>query len=221
MAQESVQVEYSAIMSMEMSAGVMSGPYSYTPTKQRREMDLQGQSIITISRLDKGVTWQLMPDQQMYMESKIGAAGDDQPTDMSDYTIELTDLGREEVNGFDTIKSKMIMTSKKGEKFGGFSWRTDEGITIKSDAIAMADGSKERIKMELTDLVIAPQDPANFEIPKGYSAMNMSSMMMQGMMGSGADDEAGDDDVPTGDEDAPPPKKSKWGGLKGALDILK
>jgi hypothetical protein len=216
LAAEGVQVEYSAIQTQEMSAGVMTGPVSFTPSKQRSEMDMHGQKVITITRRDKGVIWQLMPDQKMYMEHKIGQSPGHQSETLDDFTIETTDIGPDTINGIATIKSKLIMTSKTGEKYGGFSWRTADGITVKSDAIAIDGNSKHRIKMELTDLVVGPQDPANFEIPPGYAPMNMSKMMMHGMM----NDEDLDDDEVDPAAAAPPPAKKKW-GLKGALDILK
>lgn len=211
-AAEREQVEYAAIRTMEMSGAVMTGPISFTPMKQRDEIDMKGTRMITITRRDKGVAWQLMPDQKMYMETKLGAVSEDRPADLSGYTIETTEIGPEVVNGIATTKNKLIMTAKDGSKFGGFSWVTAEGITLKSDAIAMAKGSKERIRMELTDLVVGPQDPSNFEIPAGYSLMNMSNMMMQGMMGEETEDEPA--------EAGEPPPKKKW-GLKGALDLLK
>ncbi len=223
--EDRVAVEYSGILTVEFSAGAMSGPYAYTPTKERREMNMQGQNIVTIDRKDKGVSWQLMPDQKMYMESKIGANPNEEPTDLSSFTIESSVVGPEVLNGVATTKSKIIMTAKNGEKFGGFSWVTDEGITVKTDAIAMAKNSKQRIKMELTDLEVGPQDPSKFEIPAGYTRMDMSGMgMFNSMRGGGAGamgaGEDADEDADEDEDEAPPPKK-KWGGLKGALDILK
>jgi hypothetical protein len=159
-ADRAMQPSYSAMMSMETSAGVMKGPVAAMPGKQRRVFDMQGQSVVNISRFDKGVAWMLMPDQKMYRETKLDTSGDDNGGALSDYQVEATEEGRETVNGVSAIKSKIVMTGKDGSKFGGFSWRTDDGVVVKFDAITKVEDRKERIKLDLTDLQVGPQDPA-------------------------------------------------------------
>jgi len=102
--------------------------------------------------------------------------------DLSDYQIERTEVGRETVNGLETTKYKVMMTAKDGKKLGGFQWIAPPGIQVKLDAISKEGDSKERIKMELTNLTIGPQDPKLFEIPADYTVMTMPAM--PGMMGN-------------------------------------
>jgi hypothetical protein len=98
--------------------------------------------------------------------------------------MERTEVGPETVNGVPTTKYKIIMTGADGTKLGGFQWVTNTGIQVKLDALSKEGGSTERIKVELTNLNIANQDPALFEIPKGYTKMTMPSFPGMGDMKS-------------------------------------
>ena len=112
------------------------------------------------------------------METKHTAAMQSKD-DLSEYQIEQSVVGTEKMNGVETTKSKIIMTGKDGSKMGGFMWTTKEGIQVKLDAIAIDKNSKDRFKMELTNIKISKQDPALFEIPKGYEKMDMPGMDME------------------------------------------
>jgi hypothetical protein len=104
---------------------------------------------------------------------------------MSAYKIEQTPLGEEKLDGKVMDKSKIVMTHSSGSKMGGFMWTTKEGILAKMDAIAIDKGSKNRFKMEQTDIKVGKQPADLFEIPKGFQAVNMGGMgdMLKGMMG--------------------------------------
>ena len=68
-----------------------------------------------------------------------------------------------------------------GKKFGGFSWRTKEGINVKQDLLYKEGNDKKRMMTELSNLRIGRQDPKLFEIPDGFTKLDMGGMM--GMMG--------------------------------------
>ena len=176
-------VEYSADQVIEAEAGAMKTRIYSTPTKERREMSQGGVSMIMIVRHDKKVIWNLMPEDKMYMEMPMKESTD--KTDMSAYKIEQTPLGQETLDGQSTDKSKIVMTHSSGSKMGGFMWTTKDGILAKIDAIAVDKGSKDRFKMQQTNIKVGKQPPELFEIPKGFQAMNMGGMgdMLKGMMG--------------------------------------
>jgi hypothetical protein len=176
-AAEGPKVEYSADSSMETEQATMKSHINYAPGKERREMDMGRNKQTMILRQDKKVMWMLMPEQKMYMESPLGS-GDDhsKSTDLSNAKVESTEAGSEKVNGIDTRKYKVIVTTDRG-KMGGFFWKTPDGILVKSDLIAVDKGSKIRMKSELTNLKVGHQDPALFEIPADYKTMDMGAMM--------------------------------------------
>ncbi|HET7909643.1 MAG TPA: hypothetical protein VFL19_02955, partial [Nitrospira sp.] len=68
-----------------------------------------------------------------------------------------------------------------GKKYGGFSWRTREGINVKQDLLYKEGNDKKRMLIELSNLQIGRQDPRLFEVPEGFTKFDMGGMM--GMMG--------------------------------------
>lgn len=181
-------VEYSADEQMETEDAAMQAKVFHAPGRERREQDMSGMQQIMIMRRDKNVVWMLMPDQKMYMEMKMGQGKED-TADLKDYIIEYTVVGEEVVNGLNTTKNKVIVTDKKGNKFGGFMWVSMEGIMVKMDSVSKVEGSKMRVKMERKNIKIEKQDSKLFEIPSGYNKMSMPGMgsgfnmqdMMKGM----------------------------------------
>ncbi len=178
-----INAEYSAEEVVETAEGVTKSKVYSTPTMERREISEGGQQMIAITRHDKKIVWNLMPEEKMYMEMPIGqSAKKEDKTDLSAYKIDQTPMGQETLNGIVMNKGKMIMTGKDGSKMGGFMWTTKEGIIAKLDALSVEQGKKDRFKLEMTNLKIGKQ-PANlFEIPKGFEKMDMGAMgAMEGM----------------------------------------
>jgi hypothetical protein len=166
------KAEYSADSYFETAELKMKSKVHHAPGKERREMDTGCGRQVMIIRWDRKVSWMVMPSQNMYIETPMREGG----ADGSGYKVEKSEIvGEETVDGVKTTKSKVIMSDDKGNKFGGFMWATKDGIQIKMDAISVdaSKGAKMRMKMELKNLQIGKQDPKLFEIPAGYTKMNM------------------------------------------------
>jgi hypothetical protein len=108
-----------------------------------------------------------MPMQKAYQQvdfakaaQQSGAAPDDQ--------VEITVVGTEAVEGFESTKYKMLL---KDGSAGGFIWVTQEGIPVKMDMLSKSGRDKTRITMTLKNLTIGTQDPQLFEVPADYTAM--------------------------------------------------
>jgi hypothetical protein len=171
------QVEYSADSTIQSEEGTMQQHVYATPTKERKEMLTgAGDGGIQIFRYDTKVMWILMPSEKMYMEHSM-TGGQKQQNDPSQWTYEDTVMGEETLNGMKTTKYKTIATSTDGKKYGGFSWRTKEGISIKQDLLYKEGNDKKRMMTELKNVMIGRQDPALFEIPEGFTKFGMAGMM--------------------------------------------
>ena len=175
------QVEYSADSMIQSEEGTIQQRIYVTPAKERKEMLTgAGDGAVQIFRFDSKVMWQLMPSEKMYMEHSM--AGKSQGNDPSQWTYEDTVMGEETLNGVKVTKYKTIATSSDGKKYGGFSWRTKEGISIKQDLLYKEGNDKKRMLIELSNLKIGKQDPKLFDIPDGFQKFDMGGMM-GGMMG--------------------------------------
>ena len=176
------QAEYSADATIQNEEGTMQQKIFVTPTKERKEMLTgAGDGGIQIFRYDTKVLWILMPSEKMYMEHSM-SGGQGQRNDPSQWTYEDTPMGEETLDGIKVTKFKTIATSTDGKKYGGFSWRTKEGINIKQDLLYKEGNDKKRMLTELSNLKIGTQDPKLFEIPDGFTKFDMGGMM-GGMMG--------------------------------------
>lgn len=177
------KVEYSADQTMETSETSMDGKVYVTPSKERREMNMSGETVTMIMRRDKKIAWTIMPSEQMYMEMSFNDAAQ-QSGNLDNYKIETTAMGSENINGVNCEKSKIVMTKQDDDtKMGGFWWMTKDNIMMKMDMLAIDKGNKMRIKLELNNLKVGKQNPSLFEIPAGYSKMSMPNMQnIQDMM---------------------------------------
>lgn len=187
------QAEYSADRVMQTENATFEQHVYYTPTKERTEMLASGKNAeempIQILRKDAKVMWQLMPSQKMYMEYSLDRPAPKtarkDPADMAKWDFEETVVGEEVMDGMHVTKYKTIATSTDGKKFGGFSWRTKEGIQVKLDLLYKEGEEKHRMTTELRNLKIGPQDPQLFDIPPGYTKFDMAGIMGGVMGGKG------------------------------------
>ncbi len=169
------QVEYSADSVMQTEDSTTEQRVYVTPAKERREtLTGSGDGSVQIFRHDTKVMWQLMPSEKMYMEHSMGKKKGNDP---SQWDFEETVMGEETLNGVKVTKYKTIATSTDGKKYGGFSWRTKEGISIKTDLLYKEGNEKHRMMTELKNVKVGKQDPQLFEIPKGYTKLDMGGMM--------------------------------------------
>ena len=174
---------FSGTRHMETKEGQIDSFVRQDGEKMRMEMTYGGQSAVVITRFDKGLTYLLMPTMSMYREMDMKDA---QQVGSSDVDFsEASEVGREAVNGYDCTKFKAKFKDKQGGKGGGYYWVSDEGILMKVDMIYQSRKQKgQRMKFEMRDLEIGPQDPTAFEVPTNYSKMGFGNMMGQmGQMG--------------------------------------
>jgi len=127
--------------------------------KSRMEMP----QATVISRIDKKVVWVLMPGTKMYMEQPINMQTAVSTQDKIYGEIERTAEGKENINGRNTTKYRIIFEAD-GKRGSVFQWIDESAhIPVKTAAV---DGSWSS---ESRNIQPGPQDPALFEIPDGYS----------------------------------------------------
>jgi hypothetical protein len=178
-------VEYSALMTMQAEgAGTMlrSRVYHAMGGKERHEplVEKGAPQQAMIMRLDRKVAWVLMPEQKMYMEMAIKDARKG-GGDVSDCTFDMKEGGAETVNGVMATRSEVKMSCPEEGKGEGTLWTTKEGVMVKMDAtMTDKDGRKTHVRIDLTDLKVGKQDPALFELPRGYTKMDMGKVFQGG-----------------------------------------
>ena len=168
-------VEYSADRVMGTDGQTMSGKVFSAPGKER--MELESAQVVTIMRLDKKLMWTLMPSDKKYMENNFSEQqGKRGKGDYRECDVKQTDAGKETVNGFPTRKMTMEISCPGDDKQTGTIWLTKENILMRMEASKAGAPKKDVIRIELKNLKIGKQDAALFEIPAGYTKMEMPSL---------------------------------------------
>ena len=133
---------------------------------------------ISIVRLDKNITWVIIPEQKMYMEQPINPRMVSGVSEKMPGEIERTFLGNETVDGKAAAKYRIIAESS-GERQTILQWSdTATSVPIK---VSAEDGSWS---VEYRNLKVGPQEASVFEVPQGYSKFSMPNAGdMAGMSG--------------------------------------
>lgn len=166
------KVEYSADQYMGSGGRVTEARVYHAPGKQRMDLGAAESAQSIITRMDRKVTWVVVPDQKMYMEMSL-EEGRRKNRDITNCSFSQKTVGKESVNGIAATKSEFEASCPDKSAYGGFLWISKEGILVKMDAVAKGKESKDRFTLELKNLKIGRLDPKLFEVPPGYQAMQM------------------------------------------------
>lgn len=170
---------YNATRIMETKGGSFRFKEHKAPGKTSMEMNMGGMQGTAIIREDLQKAWFVLPDMGFYREMDMRQAAQQRADRMQVSKVE--EVGREEVNGFNSRKFKSRFKDSNG-KAEGFMWITDDGVPIKMDMLYTSRGMKgERMQMELADLQVRAQDASHFELPEGLEPLSVGAMMRMAM----------------------------------------
>ena len=134
--------------------------------KVRQEVKSGDDVSVTILRLDKKVSWTLMPEKQ-YME----VAFNFDPNQLNpDFEYEVKTIGNETVNGY---SCQVVEYVYKDKKLGSLvQWIADDlGFAVKTQT-KNARGKVEST-VEYKNIAVGPQPDNLFEIPAGYKKFSL------------------------------------------------
>jgi hypothetical protein len=156
---------FTADMVMHTGAEQLTGKISYSQQKMRFEMP---QSIM-ITRLDKQVTWLVMPAQEMYMEQQVDPKAAVSASKEVPGEIERKSLGKEKnVNGHDAEKFEVAYTDPSGSRSSIYQWiASDVPLPVR---VAAVDGSWS---VDYQNIVAGDVPGSLFEVPAGYKKFAM------------------------------------------------
>ncbi|MGH7988609.1 MAG: DUF4412 domain-containing protein [Limisphaerales bacterium] len=191
---------FSATMKMQMNNGspvTMSGKMSYDKGNSRFEMDMSEMKggnmppqamaqmktmgldrMVTISHPDKKVVYMIYPNAQAYAE--ITPAASDSSATNSDAKVEMTELGKETVDGHPCVKNKAVVTDKQGEKHEFTVWNATD---LKNFPIKIEMNEQGHpMTMSYSDISFSKPDASLFNPPAGYTKYDSMQEMMRSVM---------------------------------------
>ena len=157
--------EFSANMVNRIGNQTSQSKLYVSGSKMRMDMK-EGVMII---RIDKGVSYMLMPSEKMYMENPIDMSRLPKASKNFNDEIERTPMGVETIDGKQAEKFKVTYT-ENGKTISVYQWIINQEIPVKVEAV---DGS---FSMEYKNVSMGAQPADLFEIPSGYTKMSMPSM---------------------------------------------
>jgi len=163
-------IEFSADTITTMKGGQkVAGKMYFKPDKFRMDMKTN-QDMIIITRIDKKVAWNIMIKQKMYMEMPLDLRNKPKVEEKYPGEIERKEVGREMIDGHPT--TKYLITYKIDDKKNQvYQWLAkDIKFPIKTAGV---DGSWTQ---EFRNIKMGAQPDSLFEVPLGYTKMQMPQM---------------------------------------------
>jgi outer membrane lipoprotein-sorting protein len=168
-------------------------------------MESGGQPGYTIMRVDKSVTWMVMPEQKAYMEMKLDPSKRPRSEEKVQGEVSRKLIGSETANGHPAKKYEVTYT-EGGKTERMYQWiATDINFPVRMAAI---DGSWV---LDYKNIKMAAQPDSLFEVPSGYQKTAMPGL---GSFGRAAPEAAGEQ------AEKPAEPAEKGGGDTGAGGLL-
>jgi hypothetical protein len=189
---------FSATMEMHVAGSAddatLDGKMAYADGKSHFEMDISQiknskmnpksiaqmkqmgmDKIVAISRPDKGVSYQVYPGLQAYVENPVaGTAG---AAAASDYKMEITELGKETVDGHDCVKNKAVVTSSTGKTWESTVWNATD---LKKFPVKIVTGENGKtVTLLFKDILFATPDASQFDPPADFKKYDNMMTLMQ------------------------------------------
>jgi hypothetical protein len=135
--------------------------------------------MVTIARPDKKTACLIYPGMQSYTEIPLPNA-DSAPTN-GDYKVEITEIGKETVDGHPCVKNKYIVTDNEGVKHESTVWNATDlkKFPVKIQTIEQGDN----VTMLFKNVSLAKPAASLFDPPADFKKYdNIQQLMQQEMM---------------------------------------
>lgn len=178
-----LKTEYSAASTIQTPKGPQHGRLWRTPTALRHESTDGNRQHTVIARLDRKVAWLLVPEQKLAIE--LGLENFGLPVELLDGNgIKQTPVGQESIAGMRTTKVRVEREPgpNANGRFDGYVWTTAEGIIMKVIGSGENQGRRGVVNLSFSEVRIAHQDPALFEVPAGYRRLALVGLDFESLM---------------------------------------
>ena len=134
--------------------------------------------MVNIIIPQKKIMWIIYPALKAYAEMPAldeAVAGGEQ-----DLKIELTEIGKETVDGRECMKNKFVLTDSKGNKREGIAWNAKD---LKNFPVRMEfPDSGATVTMAFKNIKPTAPDSKQFEAPAGYKKHSDIQKLMMGAL---------------------------------------
>lgn len=156
------------------------GKSSMVPAEAVAQMKAMGMDqMVAISRPDKKAQILVYPGLKAYAEMPM--AETDAAKSDKDIKMEITEIGKETLEGHDCVKNKAVITDEEGKKHEAMVWNAAD---LKKFPVKIQQQDQgKNVTMLFKDVKFEKPDQALFDPPAGFTKYDsMQTMMQQEMM---------------------------------------
>jgi hypothetical protein len=163
----------------ETDMSKMAGSRMAGAAEQMRSMGLA--KMIMLNRPDKKVGYMVFPDLQAYVERPVFDPEAMKPA--SEFKLETTELGKEDVDGHPCVKTKAVVTDTQGQKHESTMWNATDlhKFPIKIELALNSQGVVSSTMM-FKNIDLTKPDASVFDPPSGFTKYDSQMAMMQNVM---------------------------------------
>ncbi len=166
-------LSFSATRQVTVDGKPYAGMMFHVPGQERHEQNLMGLDEVFILDDKAAEGYLVLPSMKTLIEFPFPALF----AALLDAKLAAAALGEEEVGRTPTTKYRFDKTAPDGTHGEGFLWISKRGVLMKLDGQMTAPGGhKTRIAMSLSGFKEAPQSPALFQPPKGFTTLPAAAL---------------------------------------------
>ncbi|HSY19142.1 MAG TPA: DUF4412 domain-containing protein [Candidatus Acidoferrales bacterium] len=143
---------------------------------QMKQMGMD--SVVSISRPDKKLAYVIYNGMQSYIETPLTDKAD--TATVEDFTAEVTELGKDTVDGHDCVKNKVVVSDKEGTKHESTVWNAKD---LKNFPVKIEATEQGRTTvMSFKDVSFKKPDAGDFEAPAAFTKYASPQALQQAVM---------------------------------------
>ena len=153
--------------SADMVSSTTSGNFNGKIFASQDKVRMEAAGSVIIARMDKQVTWILMPDRKVYMEQPL------RPTDMVATGGKVPGETSREFLGDETVGGKLTKKYKIGYNVNGKDGSVLAWIMANSEVPVKMQATDGSWSMEYNNLIIGAQPDSLFQVPADYQKLSV------------------------------------------------
>ncbi len=168
-------VEFSAAITVsDAQKKISTGKVFIKGEKIRQETTVDDQSSITILRLDKKLSWTLIPAEKQYMEVALNFDPAHPASGSKDHEYTTSDLGTEKVNGYDC---RVTQYTYKNPKYGVTVQWVAKSLNYPVRYLTKDSKGHVTLTVDYTNIKTGKLADSLFEVPSGYTELKLPFKM--------------------------------------------
>ena len=152
-------------------------PSKFSPTEAAQMKQVGMEKVVMIDRPDKKVLYVVYDALQSCIE--MPAQNVETLTSLDDYKIQMTELGKETLDGHPCIKNQVVVIDKQSNTNQFITWNATD---LKNFPVKLQTVESKPTTMSFKNVSFDKPSAAQFDPPSGYTKYDSMMAMMRGQI---------------------------------------